>query len=311
MSRITTGITVFALATVSASAVSAADWGASPPVFKPAFATIEAEPIDTLSYELGIRYFYGMGGQSTTILGGDYSTEDASHFLEIHGLIEDSSTSTYLQGNLGYAAVIDGTYRTPSSGGDISTDSGMIGYAGVDFGYLPFDTDTADFGAFVGYQYLNESIDMGRASFMTETGGFDSEPNLLEVHGLRLGVTGRADLSDVIDVRVDAAAIPYAALNGTYGAYDINDFDPTLTQGGSATITGHLYGGAIEAMVGFKPHENFAIRAGARGYYLTGPTENYVTVRDPLDPGTSASYVEDSTIELFRWGPVIELTGRF
>ncbi|WP_332716818.1 hypothetical protein [Pelagibacterium mangrovi] len=310
MSRILTGLAVGLLTAAANAPASAADWlGGQPQGFRPAYPMAMEPMEDSLDFEAGLRYFYGMGGQRTSIGPLDYSADDASHFLELHGRIDDHSTSTYVQGNIGYAAVIDGDFETPTSLGRQSTDSGMIAYGGADFGYLPLKGDGFGVGGFIGYQYLNESADIGRGDFYTSSGGGNSEPNLLEVHGLRLGITGRAEINDVFDIRVDAAAIPYAALRGTYGAFDLGT-TPAGGQGSAASINGHLYGGALEAMVGFKPHENFAVRGGLRGYYLTGPTETYFETRD-ADGSNAQGYILEGETELFRWGPVIEVTGTF
>ncbi len=315
MSRILTGLAVGLLASAANAPASAADWlGGQPQGFRPAYPMAMEPMEDSLDFEAGLRYFYGVGGQRTSIVGNDYSVDDASHFVELHGRIDDHSTSTFLSGNIGYAALIDGDFETPYSGGSVSTDSGRIAYGGADFGYMPFNSDGVAMGAFVGYQYLNESPEMGRASFLTEGGGGDSSPNQLEVHGLRLGGTGRAEFNEVMDVTINAAAIPYASLSGTYGAFNgLDVIDPGLPygRGNAASISGHLYGGAIDAMIGFKPTENFAIRVGARGYYLTGPSEIYYETRNVTDPEDAQGYWASGTTELFRWGPVIELTGTF
>lgn len=311
MSRLLTGLAVGLLSAAASGQVAAADWGVpQEPVFKPAYPVDMMPYEDSLDFEAGIRYFYGMGGQRATFGGGaDYTADDASHFIEFHGRIDDHSTNTYVVGNIGYAAVIDGTYETPLSG-ELSTDSGRIAYGGADFGYLPFKAESIGLGAFIGYQYLNESIDMGRSEFYTPSGGLDSEQNLLEVHGLRLGVTAQADVNDQFDVRIDAAAIPYASLSGIYGPFgaSVDGINPGL--GSAARISGHLYGGAAEAMVGFKATDNIKIRAGARGYYLTGPTETYYETRN-ADGSNGQGYVVEGDIELMRWGPFIELTGTF
>lgn len=312
MSRYVLIIAAAALA-FGAGAVQAADWGVSSyeePVFKPAYP-VDYTYDDPLTFEAGLRYFYGTGGQRSTIAGLGFNADDSSHFLELHGRIDDRSTSSFVSGHVGYAAIIDGTYRTPTSGGTMTTDSGRIAYGAADFGYLPLRNESFGLGGFIGYQYLNESIDMGRASFMTGVGGGDSQSNLLEVHGLRLGVTAEADINDVFDVRINAAAIPYASLTGTYGAFDARAIDPTVTPGNAASISGHLYGGAVDAMIGFSPTPNVTIRAGARGYYLTGPTETYFEVRDPSDPSRAQGFISSGNTELFRWGPVVELTASF
>lgn len=311
MSRVLTGLAMGLLAAAASGQAVAADWGVTPdPVFRPAYPVDMAPHEDDLDFEFGLRYFYGMGSQRATFGPAEHTADDASHFVELHGRIDDNSTSTYVQGNLGYAAIIDGTYENPTSGGERTTDSGRVVYGGADFGYMPFQSESVGLGAFVGYQYLNESIDIGRSEFYTPSGGLDSEQNLLEVHGLRLGVTARADFNDVFDFRVDAAAIPYASLSGTYGPFGtgVDGINPGL--GSPASISGHLYGGAAEAMVGFRATDNIKIRAGARGYYLTGPTETYYERRN-ADGSNGQGYVIEGDIELMRWGPVIELTGTF
>lgn len=312
MSRVATRLIVSLFASAALGPALAADWPmGNEPSFRPAYPVDTYPMDDSLDFEAGLRYFYGMGGQRSTITPFEYSADDSSQFLEAHIKIEDHSTDTYVQANVGYAAAIDGSYRTPTSNGLRKTSLGTIAYGGADFGYLPVKTDSFALGGFIGYQYLNESMFTGRSPFMTSSGGGNSDPNLLEVHGLRLGATARADLNDMFDIRIDAAAIPYASLSGTNGAFDLRAADPTAIQGNAPQISGHLYGGAVEAMVGFKPQDNFAIRAGLRGYYLTGPTQTYVEVRDPNNLASAQGYDVTGNVELFRWGPVIELTGRF
>ncbi|WP_404405061.1 hypothetical protein [Pelagibacterium halotolerans] len=311
MSRVVLGVTTGTLLVISAGAAYAADWGASPsaPVLRPAYPS-EWETPDPLTFEAGLRYFYGMGNQSMTAGGLEHSVEDQSHFVELYGRIDDASTDSFLKGNLGFAAAISGTYETPSTGGaSVGTDSGTIAYAGADFGYAPLGNETFRFGGLIGYEYRNESIDMGRAGFITSGGGGDSSPNMLEIHGLRLGVTAQAEINDTFDITIDAAAIPFAHLSGTYGAMAIPDLGGQV-QGSDVAIQGNLYGGSIEAMAGFHPTENLVIRAGARGYYLTGPVDTSFEMRDP-DGSNPQGYILDGNIELWRWGPVVEITGTF
>ncbi|MCD7059604.1 hypothetical protein [Pelagibacterium xiamenense] len=311
MSRVVLGMTAGTLLAISAGSAFAADWGAAPsePVLRPAYPADWEQP-DPLTFEIGLRYFYGMGRQSMSVGGLDHSVEDQSHFVELHGRIDDASTDSFLKGNLGFAAAIDGSYETPATlGTSVDTDSGTIAYAGADFGYTPFGNEAFRFGGLVGYQYLNESVDMGRAGFVTEGGGGDSSPNNLEIHALRLGVTAQTNINDMFDFTIDAAAIPFAHLSGTYGAMSVGSVGGQ-SQGSAVGIAGNLYGGSVEAMAGFHPTENLVIRAGARGYYLTGPVETSFEMRD-ADGENAQGYVADGNIELWRWGPVIELTGTF
>lgn len=314
MSRVLTGLTAATLAMSALGAAQAADYGVYDPKFKPAYPADWAEP-SPLGFEVGMRYFYGMGGHRLSTGGSSYALDDQNHILELHLRIDDHSTSTYLKGNMGYAGIINGTYNTPLSGGPTATNDGRVAYAGADFGYTPFDSGGFRAGGFVGYQYLNESTFMGRTNFVNASGGGNSEVNDMSIHALRLGVTAKADLGPKVDFNVDAAIIPYAALSGVYGAFYRAPFNAggvDWVQGGAGAISGSLYGGAIDAMVGFHATENLTVRAGARAYYLTGPVRMEYNARDVLDASSESGWVQQSTnFEMFRWGPVVELTASF
>ncbi len=271
---------------------------------------------DPLDFEFGIRYWYSMGSHQMTAGGGDYSADDTSHIIELHGRIDDNSTSTYLKGQAGLAAMIDGTYNTPATGGaDEDMDGGTVGYAGADFGYMPFGNETVQAGGFVGYQYNNASPDMGRVSFTTSGGGGDSKWNELNIQQLRLGVAGRTEVSSMIDLNVQAAAIPYARLDGRYGAFSTGTFTSggtTYQQGSPGEIEGNLYGASAEVMLGFHPTTNLALRVGGRASYLTGPATVYVTGSEVGSPGNRQSFYSDTeNLEFLRYGLLAELTGTF
>lgn len=271
---------------------------------------------DPLDFEFGLRYWYSMGAHRMAVAGQDYSADDTSHIVELHGRIDDNSTATYLKGQAGMAAVIEGTYNTPATGGtDTQMDGGTVAYAGADFGYMPLGNETVQAGGFVGYQYNNESPDMGRVSFTTSSGGGDSEWNTLNLQQLRLGVTGRAEVNSMVDLNVQAAAIPYARLEGTYGAFSSGTFTSggtTYEQGSAGTIEGNLYGASGEIMLGFHPTTNMALRVGGRASYLTGPATVYFTGSEVGNPGNRGGFFSNTTnLEFLRYGLLAELTGTF
>ena len=76
---------------------------------------------------------------------------------------------------------------------------------------MPFRNGKSGLGAFVGYQYWNDSPDMGEFNY-----GTGSAANLISYHTLRLGLGGRADFGWG-DLTAEVAAIPYAPVEGTYG----------------------------------------------------------------------------------------------
>ena len=267
---------------------------------------------DPLDFEFGLRYFYSVGSSKMTINGGDYASSDKSHILELHGRIDDNSTATYLKAWGGYSVYIDGTYSTPTTGGDVTMAGGRVAYAGADFGYTPFGNGDFQLGGFIGYQYYADSPDMGRQNYTTSTGGTESQANNIEIHELRLGATMNADLGDKVDLNLEAAVVPYAGLTGTYGAF----YSPPAggyQQGSAGTLGGYLYGASAEAMLGFHATDNLTIRFGGRVNYLTGnaATIDYTT-RCICDPAVEAAQSANiSGIEFLRYGALLEITGTF
>lgn len=259
-----------------------------------------------LEFEAGLRYWYSLGSHNMSVAGGTYTAGDTSHILEGYLWIDDNSTSTYLKGQAGYAAVIDGTYQTPSSGGVQNMTGGEVGYAGGDLGYQPFGNDMFRVGGFLGYQYLTDNPDMGRTNFLNSGGGFNSNTNSFDINALRLGASARAEFADFIDIKAEAAIIPYAQLFGRYGAFYQAPYmsgGNLYVQGSSGTINGRLYGAAGEVIVGIHPTENFTLSLGGRAYYLTGDATMDVRSRRSPGGGSPQDIIYNTTnLEFFRYG---------
>lgn len=275
MSRYVLVLAATALAVTGAGSAQAADWGApsyEDPFFKPAYPVNYIQE-DPLTFETGLRYFYSWGGQSFVDGPNTYSANDTAHSFEGHLRIDDRSTSTYLKGHIGFGAIASGEYST--NGAQTGAyQIGRISYGVADFGYTPIDTGAMRLGVFGGYQFTHEApSNIG-----------------LDVHSLRLGVSGRVEVADLFDINAEVAAIPYSFVSGSMR----NPDGPTTI----SNLDGSLYGGSAEVMVGFHPTDMFTIRGGVRGTYLNGHVMS--------DPGNQQRY-----IETFRWGPVVELTARF
>ena len=303
-----------ALNVMGSIAATAADY---PEAMRGSFPSDWSSPEmeNPISFELGMRYWYSMGAHKLTNGGNTYTANDTSHVLEGHFRINDASTNSYAKGQLGYAAVIAGNYSTWTSGGEQAIQGGTLGYAGADLGFLPFGTDSFRFGGFAGYQYSNDSPNMDRAGFTTSGGGGDSRPNNIEFHSLRLGVVGKADIADMVDLNVEAAAIPYARMGGTYGTFASGAFTSGGTnyvQGSAATLEGNLYGAAGEVMLGVHPTQNLTLRVGGRASYLTGPATLYFTAREDGTPANQQNFFSAITeLSFLRYGLLAEITGSF
>jgi len=299
-------LTAAAATLIAAVPALAADYGMYPelrPAYPDEWALSEDNP---LRFEVGLRYWYSRGEQSAELGGETVSATDTSHLLEGHFRIEDLSTNSYLDGMAGYAIATDGEYSTAAAPGTVRFEGGQIGYAGADFGYMPFGTDTVRIGGLIGYQYNRESPDMARAELFDIDG--------LNIHSLRLGLTAKAELSDMFDVTAELAGIPYAHIWGSTPEYVF----PDTTVGGlvvnraTGELNGAAYGGSAELMVGVHPTENFTIRAGGRAWLIKGPATAEVTSYDAANPSVinTVGLVVDEVLYR-RLGALVEVTGRF
>lgn len=302
MKSIATHAVIIAAFALSGSAM-AADYLNLRPSYPDQWATAEDNP---LRFEMGARYWYSKGGQEGAIGAQSVKTEDTSHLLEGHFRIEDPYTSSFLKGAGGYAIATDGQYSSSLGADTTSFSGGQIGHVGADFGYMPLGSENIKFGALIGYQYLRESPDKARSDIL--------KWNALNVHALRLGVTAKADLGSFADITGEVVGIPYAWVNGTTPSYVI----PSTTIGGVPAdrvvgdVNGSAYGASGELMLGIHPSENLTIRLGGRGWMLTGPANANVTYSAAADPTkTHTSGVMMDTLSLFRYGALLEVTGRF
>lgn len=309
--------------------VLAADYPELRPPYEPGWETGE----DSIRFETGVRYWLSWGKQQadfTVNQGGvtlgdvDLAVEDQSHIVEFHGRIDDLYTNTYLKGQAGLSLNTTGTYDiSPAGSGTIGNQS-QIGYAGADYGWMPMGSlaGPAAAGGFVGYTYWKDAPDIGTGQV---AGGFDpvtGAPNSftsardnLDIHALRLGVRGTAEM-DLFDFQAEVAAVPYAYVTGAMGGSAPNgfDFSPVVPvpvyENAQTTLSGTGYGVMTEAMVGFHPTENLTLRVGGRAWYIQGKldavingTAGGVDLPQLIVPSNSAS--------IFRYGALFELTGRF
>ena len=303
---------VLAVLTASMTAVSAADWSdgddwgydsgplRGPLGNEPKDWAGLGDEADPLGFEFGLRYWYSWGAHGMTVLGDNYSSNDTSHIVEAHGRIDDHSSGVYLKGLAGHSAIINASYSTPTTPAGAS-QGGRILYAGADVGYAPLRDGETMLAGFAGYQYWNDSPDMGQVNFI---GG--SLPNDINFHMLRLGISGRIDFGGVADVTAEVAAIPYAPVWGTYGAFDGSAAPGNQTSAGN--LSGWLYGAAGEVMARFRPHENWAIGLGGRAWYLTGNPD----VTFSTDNGGGTNYITGVTqFSTFRYGLLGEVNYKF
>lgn len=304
----------------------AADYPALRPAYPDNWALTPENP---LRFEAGLRYWYSIGRQEHTIGAASQEMETKTSSGEAFARVDDLSTKTFAEAFGAYGITHSGTYST-NGGSSVSLPAARLGYAGLDFGWLPLGNETGGVGFITGYQYTNDSPDTGRANFrVTPTvvdegggaysigGGGDSEINNFEVNALKLGFAGKADFGG-FDIQGEAAAIPYSWVSGTYGAYSIPGQYDGFRQASAATINGHGYGATGKLMLGFHPTENMTIRVGGRASYLTGQYDAEFEGVSLVAAGTGAPtlarqrYIQNNNpFTMIRYGALLELSGRF
>jgi hypothetical protein len=302
-------VSLLALATALglASPVAAADWQWQQDEFRDSYPDDwKLEEDNPIAIEAGIRYWYSMGAHDMTVIGDAYSSRDTSHIVEGVLRIDEPATGWYGKGFGGYSAVISNDFTTPSGSGHLN--SGEIRYYGADLGWRALGNESLSSGGFIGYQYWNDSPDMGRENFVGPSGG-DSKPNKIEYHMLRLGLTTKANIADMFDVEAEVAAIPYTLVNGQYGAFVHPAYAPGVTPGSAGSVSGWLYGASAEVMARFRPDKNWSIGLGGRAWYLTGEAD--FTFQSNNGGAFTSFITKTQQFSTFRYGLLGEVSYKF
>lgn len=327
MNRCLLGAAVMAM--MAATPALSADYPDLRPAYEPNWESSE----DSLRFEAGLRYWYSWGRQNASFAPTTLSVQDQTHSIEVHGRIDDIATQTYVKAMAGLGVYTTGDYTLSPNATTAIGGKSNIGYVGADFGYMPFGQMDGGFaiGALAGYQYWNDSPDIGRGNFVTGVGsdgtptGYDSAVDNLDIHALRLGLRATAELGDMFDIQVEGAAVPYAHVTGTLGPHELDGVligpNTAIYKSSSTSLAGTGYGAMGEAMIGFHPTENLTIRFGGRAWYLEGQLDasfdSYLVTDTDGDPTTDPTVTQQRFIQasdfanVFRYGALFELTGRF
>jgi hypothetical protein len=327
--------TVALIALCAAAPALAADY-ADFSEMRPAFSQDWGTDEDTLQFEAGVRYWYSVGQQKHEVGAFSETMNTKTSSGEVFARINDRATRSYVEATGGYGISHGGNYST-NGGASLDLPAARLGYVGADFGWLPFGSDTANFGFVTGYQYTNDSPDSGRANFTVAesasdisyspvTGDFflpyDSEINNFDIHALKLGLAGKVDVGG-FDISGEAAATPYAWVSGTYGGFVAPGQSATQVQASAAEINGFGYGVSGKLMFGVHPTENLTIRVGGRASYLQGQydaTWDEASIVPPQPQGGSYTapllskqtyIIDNNPFSMLRYGGLLEVSGRF
>ncbi|MBG6147482.1 MAG: hypothetical protein RIE06_24430 [Roseibium album] len=159
----------------------------------------------TLRGSIGLRYWYSQNNSELDTGDLNWNTVDgvSSHTAEIVGELEDLTTSTFVRGYVGLGRNFGGEgdfYTNPS--GDL--EESALGYVVVDGGwrFASFANEMVRLKGFVGYHYLNDSIDAEDGRTVIE--------QTRQWHAIRVGLTAEGDISERVSWSFDVAAVPWS-----------------------------------------------------------------------------------------------------
>lgn len=271
-------LAAFALSLATAAPV-AADWSRS-----------VAMPVDYVG-ELGTRFWFGRAqtkknlyDTSGSILVSRLDYYDMTIFTgEAYSRL-DFNTGWFIKGYVGGGGLFGGKLRdedfepitTPYSSTSSDNKSGSMFYGSVDAGIKLVRGPDFHVGAFVGYHFLRDYVDaMGCTQTASNPGicvpsipssvrGISQTNNW---HSLRLGLEGTVEFDRRWKLTLDAAWIPYAALDGADShllriGSNFGDFTGPIPEDGNG------WGYQFDATVSYRFNEWISIGAGGRYWHV-------------------------------------------
>jgi hypothetical protein len=271
----------FAACCLGAAAANAGDW-----IFH-AF-----DPPATYTGEAGLRFWYGFAktGKSlydvpgTPLLSRLTYSGLSSYTAEGYGRF-DLNTGWFLKGFVGGGAFRGGSLKDEDFPPGISPYSATLSvmsdsfsfYATVDAGYNVFRGPDFRIGAFLGYNYLYESVSAlgcGQVATNPLICGIFPVPNTYKVitqnndwHSLRLGLNGAADITDRLKLELDAAVLPFTWLSGTDAHWlrissQPGDFSGPIPEDGTG------WGYQLEGVLSYQVTNSISVGIGGRYWHM-------------------------------------------
>ena len=241
-----------------------------------------------LEVEVGTRYWYSVGRFQKDLANGPTNTsslvsrltyQDTSNNGELFAKVE-APENVFLRGTVGIgrfstSKLNDEDWLGSSQGPTIpysntlSGGSGQTNYAIADIGYDLLRDGGNKLGVFAGYSYLYERHDGVGCTQTTNLpyicGPGQVNPGVTAIsetdqwHGLRLGLSGSARLTDRLTVSADVAYLPVVTFIGR---------DNHWLRNLVISEKGHGQGTEAEAVLTYAVTDEFSIGAGARYWAL-------------------------------------------
>jgi len=290
----------FVIAGLIATPAFAADQPPLPPFL--AQLTPTASPIPDVEYfaphpipawqaEFAGRYWYASATTGKSLYGPPSLLPSMVSRLTYRNLVANSgelygrvaaSNGWFLKGYVGLGTISQGSLQdedfppltVPYSSTTSDQHNGYLSYATVDVGYDLVRGGDFNFGAFVGYHILNETVN---AYGCTQTAGNPgicqpAIPTAAEVisqnniwQSPRVGVDGSVKFGDRFKLSADAAWLPYVILSGAdthWVRIAEGDFSGPIPEDG----TGQGY--QMEALLSYNVTQTTSLGVGARYWHM-------------------------------------------
>jgi len=269
----------------------------APPYPAPASrARAIAPPVAQLhnfTFEFGSRFWYSTGKLAKDLYDDPRSSQNLNSRLTYAGLTSgtfegfgraDTPIGAFLKGYAGFSGLNSGTLNdedfppalTPYSNTLSQQQGGKLGYGSIDFGQILLQRERVRASLFVGYGYLNETVNAYGCD-QVASNPFVCQPTIgpgvlgvtEESHWqfARLGVLGEFKLLDCLKLSAEVAWLPYTQL----GAQDTHwlrlgtglfDFSGPIPESGGGT------GVQLEAIMSYQVNDKVSVGLGGRYWYL-------------------------------------------
>jgi len=249
--------------------------------------------LHNFTFEVGTRFWYSTGKLAKDLYDDPRSSQNLNSRLTYTGLTSgtfegfgraNTSFGAFLKGYAGFSGLDSGTLNdedfppalTPYSNTVSQQQGGKLDYGSIDFGQILVTRERVRASLFVGYGYLNESVN---AYGCTQIAGNPSvcQPAIgAGVLGIteesrwqfaRLGVLGEFKLMDCLKLSAEVAWLPYAQLSAQdthwlrlgSGLFDLSG--PIPESGGGTGVQ-------IEAIMSYQVNDKVSVGLGGRYWYL-------------------------------------------
>ena len=290
------------------------------------------------SFEVGARYWYSWGNISFAFSNGDPFFGSPTSTLDWHGLdahsgeafgrIDHKPTGLFVKGLFGLGVINTGNIEDRDflfdqiKFSDTTSDvrDGRVMYGMFDVGWAYWPVPDIRVGVFAGYHYWRERVTAfgvrcnETGTFINLCGPGGSVPVSFDIaslryepiiHAVRLGVEGKAAITDRWSVSGEIALVPFAAVQNNDSHLLRQSFADLGPVPNVITQTTYAFGLEAELFVNYAVTPNIEVGGGAR-YWGVGSNYGGVRFGPSFDTGLPLN-----SFDAQRYGFLAQIKGKF